>query len=115
MSILRGFLGLVAASLSFSLFADAFVWSGGGTANADGCSPVALGANTVTAEPKFRIRKGRHYCLSSGSPCIDAGAPCEWAKESDALDLYGNPRKFGIRQDIGCVESQVGGMLLLVK
>ena len=79
------------------------------------CSPVALGVNAVTADPKFRVRKDRRYCLSSGSPCIDAGAPCEWAKEPDALDLYGNPRKFGIRQDIGCVESQVGGMLLLVK
>ena len=79
------------------------------------CSPVALGANAVTDDPKFRDRKGRPYCFFADSPCIDAGLPCDWAKEPGALDFYGNPRKFGIRPDLGCVESQVGGMLLLVR
>ena len=79
------------------------------------CSPVALGVNAVTADPKFRVRKGRRYCLSSDSPCIEAAAPCAWMEEPGAADFYGNLRRYNAKPDIGCVESQVGGVLLLVK
>lgn len=91
------------------------VLSGATPTLSNNCSPVALGVNAVTDDPKFRIRKGLRYCLSSDSPCIGAGVPDGWMDEPGALDFYGNPRRFNNLPDIGCVESQVGGLLLLVK
>ena len=58
-----------------------------------------------------RIKKGVFIPLG-GSAARDAG---DNAFVSEATDLYGKPRVFGGNVDLGCAESQAGGMTLLVK
>ena len=48
-----------------------------------------------------------------GSPCLNSAQPREWM--SGGTDLNGNPRVYGGKPDMGCFESQSGGILLLVK
>ncbi len=43
---------------------------------------------------------------SASSPCHDAGRNEDWMAE--ATDLYGRPRLFGKRVDIGAAECQAG-------
>ena len=51
--------------------------------------------------------------IKASSPCRDAGADEDWMLY--ATDLNGKPRIFSRHVDIGAVESQSGGLMLMVK
>ena len=78
------------------------------------CSSVARGTDPVVGDPKFRVRRGLPCCLSPDSSCIDKGILLDWMVQPGAKDLYGNPRKFNIRPDIGCAESVSGGLIISI-
>ena len=79
-------------------------------------APLALDtasfANCSTDADCYFFRKGK-LRIKASSPCRDAGADEDWMLY--ATDLNGKPRIFSRHVDIGAVESQSGGLLLMVK
>lgn len=69
-------------------------------------------ANCSTDADCYFFRKGK-LRIKASSPCRDAGADDDWMLY--ATDLNGKPRIFSRHVDIGAVESQSGGLLLMVK
>ena len=61
--------------------------------------------NVEAAGEVYRVRGGVVES-SASSPCHDAGRNEDWMAE--ATDLYGRPRLFGKRVDIGATEGQAG-------
>ena len=73
-------------------------------------------AGCVTADPKLNFGKKAklpYYAILGNSPCKNAGKKAAWMDV--ATDLVGNPRIYGGAPDMGCYESQSGGMLLIVR
>lgn len=79
-------------------------------------APLALDtasfANCSTDADCYFFRKGK-LRIKASSPCRDAGADEDWMLY--ATDLNGKPRIFSRHVDIGAVESQSGGLMLMVK
>lgn len=79
-------------------------------------APIALDtasfANCSTDADCYFFRKGK-LRIKASSPCRDAGADEDWMLY--ATDLNGKPRIFANHVDIGAVESQSGGLMLMVK
>ena len=81
------------------------------------CAPELTDvAGCVTADPKLNFGKKAklpYYAILGNSPCKNAGTKAVWMDA--ATDLVGNPRIYGGAPDMGCYESQSGGMLLIVR
>lgn len=61
----------------------------------------------------YLVRPDGRIRIPSSSPCYNGGANGTWMEE--ATDLYGSPRLFGSKVDIGCVESKMQrGSLLTI-
>ena len=70
----------------------------------------------MTVDPEFNLGKRSkqpYWSVRGNSPCKNAGKKAEWME--GATDLVGNPRVFGGKPDIGCYESQSGGLVLVVR
>ena len=85
-----------------------------------GLPDLASGQVTVTdclsADPKFNrgLKASVPYWGVLGtSPCKNKGVKLGWM--TGATDLIGNPRVFNGKPDIGCYESQVGGLVIIVR
>ncbi|MBQ6926037.1 MAG: hypothetical protein IJQ73_15475 [Kiritimatiellae bacterium] len=81
------------------------------------CAKNAAGlpgeGNVEAAGAVYRVRGGVVES-SASSPCHDAGRNEDWMAE--ATDLYGRPRLFGKRVDIGAAECQAGaGTVILLR
>ena len=80
------------------------------------CSPdLEDGVNgNKSGNPQFKTVKGTGfaYGIRSSSPCFNAGLKLPWM--AGALDYLRQPRVIGA-PDIGCVESQSKGLMLMVK
>ena len=80
------------------------------------CYPEAVANNergNISDDPKFRkSRRYRGYPSSNG-PCFEAGDPSIWA--GDDLDLAGNPRLRKGKVDIGCYQTILSGLILMLK
>ncbi|MBQ6246120.1 MAG: PKD domain-containing protein [Kiritimatiellae bacterium] len=81
------------------------------------CAKNAAGlpgeGNVEAAGEVYRVRGGVVES-SASSPCHDAGRNEDWMAE--ATDLYGRPRLFGKRVDIGAAECQAGaGTVILLR
>ena len=80
------------------------------------CSPdLEDGVNgNKSGDPQFKTVKGTGfaYGIRSTSPCFGAGLKLPWM--DGALDYLHQPRVIGA-PDIGCVESQSKGLMLMVK
>lgn len=79
-------------------------------------APLALDtasfANCSTDADCYFFRKGK-LRIKASSPCRDAGADEDWMLY--ATDLNGKPRIYSRHVDIGAVESQSGGLMLMLK
>jgi len=73
--------------------------------------------NYGAAEDVFKNYAEGDYRLKTGSPAVNVGPRVTEGEAATAgVDLDGNPRIFGLRQDNGCYELQhAPGTLLLVK
>ena len=71
----------------------------------------------IGIDPKLRYRGKLPYRPKSSSPCVDAGKRLDWM--DGALDVYGQPRIYGIGRggmpDVGAVESTPSGLSVLLK
>mgnify|MGYP006278757321 CR=1 FL=1 len=67
-----------------------------------------VGEQNRTEDPLFVNPAGDDYCLSPGSPCIDAGLT-EAVPEDVQHDLMGNDRVIGSSVDMGAVEAVDAG------
>ena len=81
------------------------------------CAKNAAGlpgeGNVEAAGAVYRVRGGVVES-SASSPCHDAGRNEDWMAE--ATGLYGRPRLFGKRVDIGAAECQAGaGTVILLR
>ena len=89
----------------------------GGAAFLHNCAKNAAGlpgeGNVEAAGAVYRVRGGMVDSPAS-SPCRNAGRNEDWMAE--ATDLYGRPRLFGKRVDIGAAECQSGaGTVILLR
>ena len=75
-------------------------------------SNTKLVTNLVDTEPKFRNRAKGDYRLRSTSPAWNAGTKEGWMEH--ATDLIGAPRILQGTVDIGCFETLVKGLLILI-
>lgn len=73
----------------------------------------ALGLDCVDADPVFRDAQRNDYRQRISSPCVDKGTI--WDGAESATDLDGKARVFRKMIDLGCYESQSGGLMLLVR
>jgi hypothetical protein len=80
-------------------------WTGEGVGNIY-MEPLFADANGPDNNPY--TYEDNDYHLTSGSPCIDAGANADWMAE--AADLDGNPRIFNGTVDMGVYEFMVQSM-----
>ena len=72
------------------------------------------GPGNTSGDPNFTSGSKGDFHLISGSPCINSGSNEAWM--AGALDLEGNPRKFGGSVDMGCYESFSGpGTIIILK
>ena len=74
---------------------------------------INLLCRTATADEIFRRFPRGDYRPGLHSPARDFGRTYGWM--TGATDLKGNPRVFNKLPDVGCYESQSGGLMLLVK
>ena len=79
------------------------------------CAPeLTAGEGNTTADPQFRAKSGVPYRFGSGSPCYDSAQKLDWMDES-AVDRLGNVRIYSVAPDMGCYESQSGGLMMFVR
>ena len=79
------------------------------------CAPeLTTGEGNTTKNPQFRTKRGVPYQFGSMSPCYDTAQRLDWMGE-DAVDRLGNPRIFSTGPDMGCFESQSGGLMMFVR
>ncbi len=81
-------------------------WIAGTTSYTNCCTTAAVeligeGNREATART-YRMLNDGAYTFGNRSPLLNGGTPMSWA-EGD-IDLYGNPRIYGGKIDIGCVE-----------
>ena len=77
-------------------------------------SDAPLGVAARIGDPLFVDSTSGDYRLQVWSPCCNRGQAKTWM--SGATDIYGQPRVFGSRVDIGAAECQeIRGMMLLVR
>lgn len=96
-------------------------WIAGGAASFSNCCTTAAsslsGANNLEAggDPQaVYTLVGGVLTLPSSSPCLNKGLNAAWM--AGATDLAGHPRIFGVRVDIGAVESRKSaGSCLVVR
>jgi len=67
------------------------------------CWPGATTENNIDADPWLRDMWGGDYRLHPQSPCVNAGKP-DYFGDPGEQDIYGNPRIFEDRMDIGAME-----------
>ena len=67
----------------------------------------------IGADPCFRNPAAGDRQLSGASPCVNAGVKLDWM--ADATDFLGLPRLRGGRPDMGCIERQSGGSLIILR
>ena len=76
---------------------------------------LTSGEGNVTAVVPFR-RKGSWPCCPRSTACvINAGYTSEWTRVTGATDIRGNPRILNGIPDIGCYETPLQGLMLLVR
>lgn len=66
------------------------------------------GVGNLNIMPQFADAFGRDYHLVLGSPCIDAGDPATLPPDG-TTDFDGDPRRFGVRIDMGIDEFRRAG------
>ena len=108
--------GTVVNSAFFSLFAaegqPGAVQTGGTMSHSRTDEPIA-GERNTTDSVKFVTQDGWPY-MPVGKPLVNGGVKLGWM--DGATDLRGQPRIFGAKPDIGCVESPyLPGLMLVVQ
>ena len=103
----------VAGAVTNTIIKGAFQLDEGATTEFSHCCTDALmpGEGNIDKDPRLKVKKG--YQIRSSSPCVDAGDPMGWT-EGD-VDLAGNPRLRNGKIDMGCYQSILQGLMLLMK
>lgn len=80
---------------------------------ADYAAPGATGILS-TKEETFKNAAKNNFQLRSRSAAVDRITPSE-AGGMPSVDLLGNPRLFGPAYDLGCYETKIRGMMMIVR
>ena len=108
-----------------STYAGAPEWAGTAAATWSHCAwsaetprSATIGADSIYVDPLFKNPAKLNFRLGRNSPLVDVGENANYT--ADSVDLDGRPRihRFGAKDgicDIGCYETAVYGLLLLVK
>lgn len=91
---------------------QANITAAGGTITHSCTLPLREGEGNIASDPDFMDASNGDFSLRPGSPCEDAAVALEWM--GGGTDLAGLPRTLGLGPDMGCYETGIPDVPLMV-